>query len=168
VAVAESTCVVDGCGRSRSKRGYCDAHYLRVRRTGSPGSAEIKPPGRPQCSVAECGKQMYAKTYCETHYRRHRIYGDYEYVQRQYYVGDNISYNGLHYRLRRWFGSARNQACIFCGMSAFDWAYMGTDPNERYDEATGMPFSPDLIHYQPLCRSCHVRFDRFDLDISKR
>lgn len=168
MAVTDRTCIVDGCDRPQSKRGYCDPHYLRVRRTGSPGVARIKPPGRSRCSVANCGRQMYAKSYCEKHYRRTRVYGDCEYVQRRYYVGDDISYNGLHYRLRRWLGSARNQACTFCGRGAFDWAYMGTDQNERHDEATGLPYSPDLIHYRPLCRSCHVRFDRFDLAVAKQ
>lgn len=44
-----SSCAVDGCLRSRQRREWCDTHYRRVQRTGSPrGDVAVRPPpGRP-------------------------------------------------------------------------------------------------------------------------
>jgi hypothetical protein len=41
--VDSSTCGVHGCDRGRYARGFCSTHYLRWYRTGSAGSAEIRP-----------------------------------------------------------------------------------------------------------------------------
>jgi hypothetical protein len=44
VTTTERTpCLVDGCGRTATSKGYCAAHYLRVLNTGSPGCTEIAP-----------------------------------------------------------------------------------------------------------------------------
>lgn len=39
-------CKVRGCQRDTHARGWCRAHYLRVLRSGDPGSARIRPRGR--------------------------------------------------------------------------------------------------------------------------
>lgn len=38
-------CSIEGCDRPRKNRGMCGTHFMRVRRTGSTGTAEIVSPG---------------------------------------------------------------------------------------------------------------------------
>ena len=61
-------CVVEGCDRDRYAKGYCNAHYRRLWRTGDPGPAEIrtKDPGR--CSFLGCQRDKSCKGLCATHY----------------------------------------------------------------------------------------------------
>lgn len=40
------TCAVGGCDRAAKRRGMCQTHYMRVRRHGDPGPAEIWSPGQ--------------------------------------------------------------------------------------------------------------------------
>lgn len=62
--------------------------------------------------------------------------------------GDKISYNGLHWWIRRHFG--KPQLCEDCGTTIakiFDWANIsGLYSRERSD-------------WKRLCRSCHIKFD---------
>jgi HNH endonuclease len=62
-------CIVDGCDRSVVTRGYCEMHYRRVLRTGSPG-----PPGtlrsRGVCRIEDCGEVADARGLCHGHYQR--------------------------------------------------------------------------------------------------
>lgn len=77
MAVAESTCVVDGCGRTRTRRDYCDVHYQRVRKTGDPGpAAALALLPRKQCSVNGCDKPVKARSWCRTHYERWQRFGE--------------------------------------------------------------------------------------------
>lgn len=58
------TCSVASCGRPRASKGYCDAHYRRVRKFGDPlphvpltkGALQKKPPVRCRCEV--CGVEF--------------------------------------------------------------------------------------------------------------
>jgi hypothetical protein len=36
-------CKIPGCGRPHAAKGYCWAHYMRVRRNNAPGRAKIAP-----------------------------------------------------------------------------------------------------------------------------
>lgn len=36
-------CKIPGCGRQHAAKGYCWAHYMRVRRNNAPGRAKIAP-----------------------------------------------------------------------------------------------------------------------------
>jgi hypothetical protein len=51
----------------------CKTHYLRWRKNGDPGPAEIKEyrSGR-ACAIEDCGKASYARGLCTTHYQRWR------------------------------------------------------------------------------------------------
>jgi len=62
-------CQVEDCEQVRSTRGYCEMHYRRVLRTGTPG-----PPGplrsRGTCKAENCDKEVDAKGFCHGHYQR--------------------------------------------------------------------------------------------------
>ena len=75
------------------------------------------------------------------------------------WVGDQVTYAGMHSRLRQFRGRARDQRCVDCGGRAEHWSYDHSDPNARIDAATGLPFSPDVDRYMPRCRTCHRRHD---------
>lgn len=64
----------------------------------------------------------------------------------------------LHQRLRRTKGSASAHNCCDCGSQAHEWAYQHTDPKPRTD-SKGQLYSPDMVHYKPMCRSCHRFLD---------
>lgn len=73
-----------------------------------------------------------------------------------------ITYVGLHARLARVRGKARDHTCVECGAPADDWSYDHRDPDEVVGEHHGcmVAYSLDLARYQPMCRSCHVYRDR--------
>ncbi|WP_169923695.1 DUF3631 domain-containing protein [Propionicimonas paludicola] len=53
--------------------------------------------------------------------------------------------------------------CVDCDGLAQEWSYDHADPDERYaaDRANyGAAYSLDTGHYQPRCKSCHVRWDK--------
>lgn len=56
--------------------GYCSTHYLRVRKHGEPGEAELRrKPARP-CIVEGCANgAVTSRDLCPTHARRKRLYG---------------------------------------------------------------------------------------------
>jgi hypothetical protein len=63
------------------------------------------------------------------------------------------AYSTRHWRVREQRGPAKFRKCVHCaengtGKAAYDWAHVhGTDPEE-------------VMNYVPLCRSCHIRYDR--------
>lgn len=71
------------------------------------------------------------------------------------------TYSGVHMRLIRERGSAREHVCS-CGEPAAEWAYDHTDPEERVDGNRNRPFSLDLSRYSPKCLPCHRRADKQD------
>lgn len=54
-----------------------------------------------------------------------------------------------HKRVRRARGKASAQQCVRCPAQAYDWAQVHTED--------GTDIWAD---YVPLCRSCHIRYDR--------
>jgi hypothetical protein len=77
------------------------------------------------------------------------------------------SYKAAHQRPVLVWGPARNHACAECGDGANEWAYNHRDPKERaesvYDRRRGVfreiLFSEHHSFYQPMCTSCHIKFD---------
>jgi hypothetical protein len=47
--------------------------------------------------------------------------------------------------------NAKITPCAVCGGPATRWSYDGLDPNEQRDRYTGLAYSTDMAHYQPLC-----------------
>lgn len=77
-----------------------------------------------------------------------------------------IAYSTAHTRVAYWRGRAADMACD-CGSRASEWAYRGDSPHEQTGTVTSfkgleveVAWSPDPMDYTPLCRSCHVSFDR--------
>ena len=64
------TCSVEGCGRVAHCKGWCNAHYKRVRRTGSTGGTSVQERRPGACCVAGCEKASRVWGLCEKHYRR--------------------------------------------------------------------------------------------------
>jgi hypothetical protein len=47
--------------------------------------------------------------------------------------------------------SANITPCAVCGDPSTRWSYDGLDPNEQRDRHSGLVYSTDMAHYQPLC-----------------
>jgi len=68
-----AACSVDGCERRAYKRGFCNMHYLRVRKNGHPGGVEPLTDRRPSpCSVDGCDGVVERKGLCVLHDARVR------------------------------------------------------------------------------------------------
>lgn len=75
--------------------------------------------------------------------------------------GSNIGYMQAHKRIKEALGKARLQSCRQCKGRAAEWAYDGTDANERTEMVRGslLRFSLQPEHYIPMCVKCHRQFD---------
>lgn len=157
------TCSVGGCKRKHCGQGYCEGHLRRFLRHGDPGPAEFEPrqPGA-VCKIEGCESTTKGgHGWCNAHYIRWSKTGDPltplpEKVH--WWTGDQATYNAIHFRLKNERGPARENPCLRCGKPAQEWAYDHADPDERVSPKM-QPFSLNLNHYQPLCRSCHRKLD---------
>lgn len=73
-----------------------------------------------------------------------------------------ISYPGMHVRLRREHGKAANYECADCGQRAAEWSYIGGDPGELTGLNNGKrtaKYSLKMRYYTPRCIRCHRAFD---------
>jgi hypothetical protein len=79
-----------------------------------------------------------------------------------HWVGDDVTYQGMHYRVKKYRGSASQFLCIDCGQQAEEWSYNHLDENERTGTDGGhlLPYSTDVTFYEPRCKSCHRAFDQ--------
>jgi hypothetical protein len=64
-------CSVPGCGRKHDSRGFCTAHYKRMKRHGTI-DAPVRRRMAPYCQVPECGRPTVAFEMCTIHYQRAR------------------------------------------------------------------------------------------------
>lgn len=158
-------CTIEGCERAAITRGFCTKHYQRWKNHGDP--LHVVDRSRGNCTIEGCERKHEGKGLCRLHNARRRRYGDPLYVglrcgeQHQSWRGDLVGYQAVHLRLKALRGKASDQFCG-CGQRATDWAYDHSDPGEKTELKYGfyMPYSTDLDHYRPMCRSCHVGFDR--------
>lgn len=170
-------CTVDGCSKLQQRQGLavCEAHYYRMRRTGSFGDTVVvaKRPRKLTCDYPDCGAGgRVTRGLCAAHYSRWLRYGTTELqghipqpgADNVNWRGDGIGYSAAHMRVRSMRGPATDHHCVDCGGPAVHWSYDHADPAEqRGAPAPGdkpLPFSPDSDHYQPRCVSCHKHFDR--------
>lgn len=130
------------------------------------------------CSVEGCERQLKVKSrgWCWTHYKRWQKHGSPDIVlpwpgsgvrgpESPRWVGDDAPYFSAHRRISQERGKAREYACEHCRSQAREWAYDHADPDAKYDEV-GRPYSLDVMHYIPLCKGCHQRFDRAQIGVA--
>lgn len=164
--MTQASCSIPDCEkRTRSARSeYCEMHYYRIRRTGSPTAA--RPWHRhTTCSVEGCDRPERHYQMCAMHGGRFQRHGsadlaaprDQSGVDNPIWRGDEITYTSAHSRIVRTRGPAKRHQCVDCGLRAKDWSYRHTDPDQRNSEFG--PYSPAPDHYDPRCGSCHKRFD---------
>ncbi|NXY93390.1 hypothetical protein HYE82_02980 [Streptomyces sp. BR123] len=81
-------------------------------------------------------------------------------------------YAQAHRNIRKALGPASGYRCwLRCGAAADEWAYDHTDPNERRDVdglSAGIPYSMDPTRYVALCKSCHVKFDKWSTSVLRK
>ena len=72
-----------------------------------------------------------------------------------------FSYSGVHNRIKKFFGPAKEQMCA-CGEPAMEWAYIGGSPFERVGDNGGYAhkFSPRTTDYVAMCKPCHEQKDK--------
>lgn len=73
------------------------------------------------------------------------------------WTGDAVTYEGIHQRLRRILGPAREYPCNDCRQPAAHWSYDHADPAERTSDLGA--YSASIKHYVPRCVSCHKKHD---------
>jgi hypothetical protein len=159
-------CAVEDCASPSRTVGavYCEMHYSRQHRTGT---LDVTP--RPICSVPGCNKTEQDSGMCSMHaIRMQRTGNPHEVIHQRdralprgpanpRWSGDNVTYAGIHLRLKATKGRAAGQRCVDCGNAAKHWSYDHTDPSERVCELGA--YSTDLDHYAPRCVPCHKTFD---------
>lgn len=170
-------CQVEGCGRdavlNAADKQVCRAHWGRHHRSGSFGSGRIREvrKSRGVCVADGCGKiDSGPHGYCSTHRTRITRHGDPSVVikpsERQMpsgqdhpnWAGGDISYMGMHQRLRRLRGSSLDYLCVDCGKNAQQWSYDHAGQAEERDSEFGK-YSVDPSDYSPRCIPCHKVYD---------
>ncbi len=68
MARKNGVCAVDGCDRSHYASGYCNPHWKRWKRNGTPGDAPIRSFGIGTCQFDGCERTYSAGGYCASHY----------------------------------------------------------------------------------------------------
>lgn len=172
-------CSVAGCDKPHRGLGYCQTHYWRVRRHGSPEpTRNYSGPQIGVCPVEGCDQPKSYNGMCKKHATRVARHGDPNVciqpqdrnVQRgaahHSWTGKDASYFAMHQRVDAALGPASKQACVDCRAPARHWSYDRSDPDERTSDLG--PYSTKIEHYAARCVSCHKRFDLDALKQSAR
>jgi hypothetical protein len=133
------------------------------------------------CDVDGCDNKCHGRSiWCKLHYTRHKRHGDPNIVFKHssggsgsdspHWVGNAISYDGIHFRIRTALGPASGYTCsnVACDKQATQWAYDHLDLNEKFEMRNGylLPYSADIEHYRPLCIPCHNKLDHMDVKLT--
>lgn len=163
-------CNVVGCNKKpRPSGSVCPMHYHRMYRTGTYDLLPVAPKGdditgarfgtlvvlrRAEAgqwlTICDCGQTRVTYAWNLRHQGATNTCG----LRRNH--RHDVGYYGMHQRLNRDRGPAREHDCADCGASATHWSYDRAD-EPRYDG--GLPYSLDPDRYQARCTSCHKAFD---------
>lgn len=163
---ASDICIVEDCGRDSQHFGWCFTHHKRWQTTGVVGGPiEGRQKNGGGCAIEACDRGSSERGWCWSHYQQWYARGTVadRPIWPNGWRGDEISYSGMHMRLKRERGYAADLGCVSCGLAARHWSYSNSDPNDRIDEITGLRYSTDMDHYDPRCVSCHSLYDRGQL-----
>lgn len=109
-------CIVSNCSNKRFGRGYCNKHYLRVVKNGSPDKVLINKEHPEKCTIEGCDNKYKALGYCSKHYVRFKVHKDpnINLAKTKKFItctlsGCNKKYNAngycqMHYRRYRLYG----------------------------------------------------------------
>lgn len=142
---------------------------------------------RPLCSKHQKDRETEANSQkpceaegCDNHRHQARRYCS-GHVRRLYSLGELLpdlplpgaptgtgpcGYVAAHERVRKAKGSVKDYTCISCPNQALHWAYKHGSPNEQTavilkdGRSWKASWSGDPNDYEPMCRTCHARFDR--------
>lgn len=76
-----------------------------------------------------------------------------------WWTGDNVTYAGMHQRVRKVRGPASEHPCADCHLAAAHWSYVKGCPDERSDENLALTYCAHPEHYAPRCVPCHSIYD---------
>lgn len=62
------SCSVIDCNKKHVARGFCQTHYMRLKRTGSVGNSSIQVRGTEGCLIDDCTGFHIARGFCQRHY----------------------------------------------------------------------------------------------------
>lgn len=157
-------CTIDDCPRKSRLAGLCATHYHRRQTVGTVGGPiELRTTWKGvTCQASDCDREARTRGWCHAHYTRLWLTGDEPSgaIRPDNFAGDDVGYFGVHNRLTRWFGPAREHPCGDCGKPAAHWSYNHSATDERIDGSNGLPYSVEPDDYDPRCVRCHVRLDR--------
>lgn len=71
-------CSIEGCGKQHAAHGYCNMHWKRLRRHGSPHRIRV----RATCTAEGCERPAMARGWCGMHYSRWRACGHHMVVRK--------------------------------------------------------------------------------------
>lgn len=154
-----------GCGRYMTKPTQYSQHQWATRKYCTPQCAARSRRGVPltvdhrrKVAAARKGKRLspYQRSQIQQAVARNAQ------LTREGWLEDGgvrVGYRSAHGRVIAVRGPASNQECEHCGAEAFDWAYDHQDPN-AWSTESGRMYSGNPAHYFPLCRRCHIIFDR--------
>lgn len=154
-------CTYKECTKAHYAKGYCESHYSKNHKYGSPEGRAPK--------YCHCGEKAVARNLCKKHYSSWWYHNNEPTgVNPDHYnFKEEVNYQTAHYRVRRTFGKATLYPCIDCGKQAAEWSLMHGVGDIFYGEsscgrADNAKYSPNPYNYQPRCDSCHIKYDAED------
>ncbi len=112
------------------------------------------------CTFDGCPNPINSKGLCSTHYRQRELGQKLAPINHKFNPNgraDRVCYQRAHQRLRDDKGPAWQHACIECGDQAAHWSYDRKAEDEQ--QSVFGPYTTRQEHYQPMCNSCHKKFD---------
>jgi hypothetical protein len=131
------------------------------------------------CEMENCENKHEAKGFCVTHYTRYKKYGDPNFLHHEQRGGNYNhrpaegtwgTYNKIHRRMYRYYGSASEFDCSVCYEPAQTWALVKEWVPEGQllwgvERGFDVPYSLDPGHYLTLCKAHHNKLDKGVLEV---